>query len=281
LLQFIDEYTLECQNGTFLSPGCALCVVKIKCRCKFTAGVFQFYSKIANCGDDSVQDTSVHYAINLPYIEQFFNGSELLAETNELLDFNPNILLPNLTFQKYSTDKSAGLLRESLFNMQELAQSAINDSQIFLSIGDQIAEQLAQNQIDLDHQTFSIKTIETILIFLNPVLVIGLVVGFERIYWQFRTITAALLLIRPQGANAAITSRKAFVPNRWRTPNPVVGQAQVPAFTLPNLKQIEFQSDATWQEITVAILAAIILLLLLRYIGPILLLCCRKLNKSV
>jgi hypothetical protein len=228
-----------------------------------------------------MQDTSVRYAINLPYIEQFFNGSELLAETTELLDFIPIILLPNLTFQKYSTDKSAGLLRESLFNMEELAQSAINDSQIFLSIGDQIAEQLAQNQLDLDHQTFSIKTIETILIFLNPVLVVGLMVGFAKIYWQFRTITAALLLIRPQGANAAITSRKVFVPNRWRTPNPVVGQAQVPAFTLPTLKQIEFQGDAPWQEITVAILGVILLLLLLRYIGPIFLFCCRKVKKSV
>jgi nitrate reductase NapE component len=190
-------------------------------------------------------------------------------------------LLPNFTFQQYSTDKSAGLLRESLFNMKALAQSAINDSQIFLSIGDQIAEQIAQNQLDLDHQTFSIKTIETILIFLNPVLVVGLVVGFARIYWQFRTITAALLLIRPQGANAAIPPRKIFVPNQSHTPNPAVGQPQVPAFTLPNLKQIEFQSDATWQEISVAILALILLLLLLHYIGPMFLLCCRKLKKSV
>jgi hypothetical protein len=281
LLQFIDEYTLECQNGTFRYTGCALCLVQIKCRCKFTAGVFQFYSKIANCGEDSMPDPSVHYAINLPYIEQFFHASELLEETDQLLDFLPDILLPNLTFQQYSTDKSAGLLRESLFNMKALAQSAINDSQIFLSIGDQIADQLRHNQLDLGHQIFSIKTIETILIFLNPVLVIGLVVGLARIYWQFRIITAALLLIRPRGANAAITSRKVFMPDKWRTPNPVVGQAQVPAFTLPNLKQIEFQSDATWQEISVAILALILLLLLLRHIGPMFLLCCRKLKKSV
>jgi hypothetical protein len=38
-----------------------------------------------------MQDTSVRHAINLPYIEQFFNGSELLAETTELLDFIPQI----------------------------------------------------------------------------------------------------------------------------------------------------------------------------------------------
>jgi hypothetical protein len=47
-----------------------------------------------------MQDTSVRHAMNLPYIEQFFNGLELLAETTELLDFIPQILLPNLTFQK-------------------------------------------------------------------------------------------------------------------------------------------------------------------------------------
>jgi hypothetical protein len=32
---------------------------------------------------------------------------------------------------------------------------------------------------------------------------------------------------------------------------------QYQVFTLPPLKQIEFQSDATWQEITAAILAVI------------------------
>jgi hypothetical protein len=71
------------------------------------------------------------------------------------------------------------------------------------------------------------------------------------------------------------------MPDKWRTPNPVVGQAQVPAFTLPNLKQIEFQGDATWQEISAAILAVILLLLLLRYISPIFLGFCRKLKKAV
>jgi hypothetical protein len=201
-----------------------VCLIEIKCGCKFIAGVFQFYSKIANCGDDSPADASVHYAINLPYLEQLFNTSELLRESNELLDFLPDILLPNISFQQHSTDKSAGLLQESLFNMQELAKSAINDSQIFLTIGDQIADQLAQNQLDLGHDTFSVQTLETILIFLNPILVIALVIGFARIYWQFRTITAALLLIRPRGANAATISRKVFMPNKWRTPSPVVGQ---------------------------------------------------------
>jgi hypothetical protein len=151
LLQFINEYTLECQNGISHPPGCSLCVLEIKCRCKFIAGVFQLHSKIANCDDEALTDARVHYAINLPYIEQFFNASELLRESNELLDFLPDILLPNISFQQHSTDKSAGLLQQSLFNMQELAKAAINDSQIFLSIRDQIADKLAQNQLDLGH----------------------------------------------------------------------------------------------------------------------------------
>jgi hypothetical protein len=87
LLQFIDEYTLECQNGTFRYPGCSLCLLQINCRCKFTADAFHFNSKIANCGDDSMPDTSVHYAINLPYIEQFLNGSELRNRMNCLTFF--------------------------------------------------------------------------------------------------------------------------------------------------------------------------------------------------
>jgi ribosomal protein L9 len=133
-------------------------LLEIKCACKFRAGIFQFYSKIANCEDDSLPDSSVQYAINLPYIEQFLNSSELIVADGQTVRFLPEILLPNISFQQYSADKSAGLLQQSLFNMQELAKAAINDSQIFLSIGDQIADQLAQNQLDLGHQTFSIQT---------------------------------------------------------------------------------------------------------------------------
>jgi hypothetical protein len=281
LLQFINEYSLECQNATSQHPGCALCVIEIKCACTFKAGVFQFHSKIAHCEDDSRPDPSVQYAINLPYLEQFFNASELIAETDKLLHSLPEILLPNITFQQASADKSAGLLRESLFDMKQLAQSALNDSQIFLSIGDQIADQMAHNKLDLSHEAFSVQTIQTILIFLNPVLVVGLIVGFARLYWQFRTITAALLLIRPRGANAVTPPRRVFLPDKWRTPNPVMAQSPAPVFTLPPLKQIEFQSDASWQEITAAILSIILLLLLLRYLGPLCLGCCRKLKKAV
>jgi hypothetical protein len=281
LLQFINEYSLECQNATSQHQGCPLCLIEIKCACKFKAGKFQFYSKIANCEDDSRPDASVQYAINLPYLEQFFNASELIVETDKLLHFLPEILLPNLTFQQASADKSAGLLRESLFDMKQVAQSTLNDSQILLSIGDQIADQMAQNKLDLSHEAFSVQTIQTILIFLNPVLVVGLIVGFARLYWQFRTITAALLLIRPRGATAVTPPRRVFLPDKWRTPNPVMVQSPAPVFTLPNLKQIEFQSDASWQEITAAILSIILLLLLLRYLGPLCLGCCRKLKKAV
>jgi hypothetical protein len=245
LLQFVHEYMLECQNNTSRYHGCFLRLLEVKCGCRFQTGVFQFHAKIANCEDDSRPDSSVQYAINLPYLEQFFNASELIVETEKLLHFLPEILLPNISFQQSSIDKSAGLLRESLFDMQQLAQSALNDSQIFLSIGDQIADQIAQNKLDLSHEAFSVKTIESILIFLNPVLVIGLIVGFARMYWQFRTITAALLLIRPRGANAVTSPRRVFLPDKWRTPNPVMAQSPAPVFTLPSLKQIEFQSDAS------------------------------------
>jgi hypothetical protein len=47
LLQFINEYSLECQNATSQHQGCPLCIIEIKCACKFKAGKFQFYSKIS------------------------------------------------------------------------------------------------------------------------------------------------------------------------------------------------------------------------------------------
>jgi hypothetical protein len=53
LLKFIDQYTLACPNATHIHQGCQLCIVQISCGCKFIAGNYQYFAKIAHCQSDS------------------------------------------------------------------------------------------------------------------------------------------------------------------------------------------------------------------------------------
>jgi hypothetical protein len=161
LLQFTDQYTLDCPNETQIHQGCQLCIVQIPCWCKLIAGNNQYFAKIAHCNSQTAAQHTVHHAENINYLQQYFNTSELVPDNGELLSYIPNILLPNLTFEQYELTQSLGLLNTSLFNMSRLAQASLNDSKIFLDLG--AAVEANFQKLDLDLNKFSMKTVEMIL----------------------------------------------------------------------------------------------------------------------
>jgi hypothetical protein len=82
-----------------------------------------------------------------------------------------------LTFEQDEVTQSIGLLSTSLFNMSKLAQASLNDSAIFLDLGAIIEAKF--QKLDLDFNKFSIKTVEMILTFVNPVIIILTVIGLH------------------------------------------------------------------------------------------------------
>jgi hypothetical protein len=156
LLQFVQQYTLVCPNETKTYEGCQLCILEIKCLCKFVAGRDQYFAKIAHCESHLPNEHRVQYAVNLNFLQEFFNASELIPNSQELLDYIPRIFLPNLTFEQDQITQSLGLISSSIFNMSKVAQASLNDSAIFLDLGAIIEAKF--QKLDLDLSKFSIKT---------------------------------------------------------------------------------------------------------------------------
>jgi hypothetical protein len=191
LLQFVETYTLACLNETRIHQGFRICVVEIPCLCKLIAGNNQYFAKIAHCNSQIVVKHKVQHAININFLQQYFNTSELVPDNQELLCYIPNILRPNLTFEQYELTQSIGLLSTSLFNMSRLAQASLNDSKIFLYLGAVIEANF--QKIDLDLNKFSMKTVEMILTFVNPVIVILTFIGFIFLHFRFQALSVAVV----------------------------------------------------------------------------------------
>jgi hypothetical protein len=277
LLQFVEKYTLVCPNETKTHEGCQLCVLEIPCFCKFVAGRNQYFAKIAHCENHLPNEHRVQYAVNVNFLQEFFNTSELIPDSQELLDYIPRILLPNLTFEQDEITQSIGLLSTSLFNMSKLAQASLNDSAIFLDLGAIIEAKF--QKLDLDFNRFSIKTIEMILTFVNPVIIVLTVIGCIRLHLRFQALSVAVGLIRPARANVLHQPNKLWAPNLWSTPRPVNEQQQN-IFTIPAMKPLDLETISA-TALIFGILVTIVLFIALKYVVPLIWRCCKQMRKTV
>jgi hypothetical protein len=277
LLQFVERYTLVCPNETKIYQGCQLCIVEIPCLCKLIAGSNQYFAKIAHCENHLVIEHTVQYAVNINFLQEFFNTSELIPDSQELLDYIPHILLPNLTFEQDEVTQSIGLLTTSLFNMSKLAQASLNDSAIFLDLGAVIEAKF--QKLDLDFNKFSIQTVEMILTFVNPVIIVLTVIGFIRLHLRFQALSVAVGLIRPVRANVLRQPNKLWAPSLWRTPRPVIEQQQN-VFTIPSMRTLDLETISA-SALILGILVTIVLFIALRYVVPLIWRCCKQMRKTV
>jgi hypothetical protein len=142
-----------------------------------------------------------------------------------------------LTFEEHELRESAGLL--SILDMTTLTQASLNDRKIFLYIGSIIADSFQKTKPDVDMR-FSIKTVEMIFTFLNPIISGLALFGFIRIYFKFQALTAAIMLIRTPGIHAAPPQKRLWVPDQ-RTPGAIVEQPQN-VFTLPPMQALNLET---------------------------------------
>jgi hypothetical protein len=85
------------------------------------------------------------------------------------------------------------------------------------------------------------KTVETILTFVNPVIVILTFIGFIRLHFRFQALSVAVGLIRPARANVLRLQDKLWAPDLWKTPRAIVDQPQN-VYTLPPLKALDLET---------------------------------------
>jgi hypothetical protein len=73
--------------------------------------------------------------------------------------------------------------------MSTIAQASLNDSKIFLDLGAALDANF--QKLDLDLNKFSMKTVEMILTFVNPVIVILTFIGFIRLHFRFQALSGS------------------------------------------------------------------------------------------
>jgi hypothetical protein len=143
--------------------------------------------------------------------------------------------------------------------MSTIARASLNDSQIFLDLGSALDANFQKLHLDLNK--FSIRTVETILTFVNPVIAILTFIGLIRLHFRFQALTVAVGLIRPARAKIVPPQDRLWAPDLWRTPHAIVDQPQN-VYTLPPLKTLDLETF----PVAAFILGILVLFCFLRYL---------------
>ncbi len=270
ILQFISEYSLTCnEQPAIVFAGCALCVLRLPCHCVFNALQHTYYSKIAHCDNSSLPITPVSFAVNLVYLHKLFNTSLLLPDHTRLLDELPNVLLPNISFHLQTMYEQLGLLKHSLVDMDLVIQNSLANQQTFLSTSDEVLS----NFLPLDLSGPNVlQAIETVLIFLNPIISILAVVGFIYLFFQFRTLTAAFALLGPRAVNTQVVKATTiWIPEAFKRSTRIMEEADYSLevatvnpepFVLKPLLKVNIPDDSFRHYSVIALISIAAILLL-------------------
>jgi hypothetical protein len=166
--------------------------------------------------------------------------------------------MPNVTFHIQTMQAQLGLVQTTLVELDTVAQSTLNQSQLFLSVSEKLTQDFVALHLD---EPNVMQTVFHVLAFLNPVFTVCAVIGFVYMYIRLRTLTAALtLLTGMRGASAMLansttstTTQRIWRPKAWLTPTTTIAPSmpeitvapfQFNPFTLANWRELEFEDNS-------------------------------------
>jgi hypothetical protein len=264
ILQFIPQYTLACFNASVVTQeGCALCILRVPCRCTFRALHYNYYANIAHCAPTTQITEPMAYAVNLILLHKYFNTSEFLGDHTQLLSALPKVLMPNISFHLTEVDRKLGLMQQTIIDLDTVAQASLNQSQLFLSVADQLTQNFEALKFDVPDL---MQTVLHALTFLNPVLTVLSLLGFLYLFFRLRVLSTAAFLFTgahaiPDEATASSTTsnKRIWQPAAWlttRAPPPTFSEVPFAfnPFTLANWQSIEFSDDSFKKSVITALI---------------------------
>jgi len=170
------------------------------------------------------------------------NVSEIIPDHQSYTATVTKILLPNITIALSEAREELGLLSKSLVNMDILVNRSLSERKVYLSIADKLSEDV--QKINFNSPSV-INQIETVLTFLNPIIVIILLAAVAHLYLKQRNIAAALLLLGAlhKPANSAPTTEvpsKVFIPDAWKHKSLASSKTTVEPITFPTFPTINY-----------------------------------------
>lgn len=142
LLSNIQQLTYDCPNGTWTTPGCELCLMKYPCLCQILADNYLVAPKLQHCVDLLIEDTKIK-PVNMAVLSNFFSKPDLQGlKGNSLISHEVQIALPPLEIYKHRQDALLASDREARYDLQRISELTKNNSVIYHSLADAIADDM-------------------------------------------------------------------------------------------------------------------------------------------
>jgi hypothetical protein len=216
-------------------------------------------------------------------LHKYFNTTEFLTDHKQLLSELPKVIMPNISFHLKEVDRKLGIMQQTIVDLDTVAKASINNSQLFLSVADQLTQSFEELKFEAPDM---MQTILHVLTFLNPVLTALSALGFLYLFFRLRVLTSAAILFTgaramqtttQQASSSTSPARRIWLPAAWSTtrtpiPNFTAPPFEFNPFTLANWQALEFQDNA-FKKSVIAALVIILLLLCLFCFGKCFRLC--------
>lgn len=197
LLQFIDNYTITCDDRTPRNfPGCQVCVVDVPCSCQFDTAAFRYLNQMTECKTSIKAQPTLLHAVNLNLLHQFFNTSYLKEkiQPDQLLELPPAISIPNLQIYESEYTKDLGLMESTRINIDKVMKNSQENSNTYRTLSHKLYADIQSNNLGLTASSLSMYNWQSNLILINTLLSGTAIIMVIILFSRLRTITAALLL---------------------------------------------------------------------------------------
>jgi hypothetical protein len=198
VLSNIDEFELNCPNGTRTLKGCKLCLVNTSCQCAIATKDQFIPPRLQTCREISSPNITVLHPVNLALLQHFFSN-ELLKNIygNTTYPRPLNITVPY--FHIYNNTYSTFLAqdKEDHLSLRRMAEAAKRNSMIFRTM----AEPLVMGKIPIQSSFVSWQNIVSII---SVTLASASCLAFIWTYRRLCTLSATILLLN-QGKVSAST----------------------------------------------------------------------------
>lgn len=184
----IPHYTLVCQNGSFVIPGCTACLVQLKPHC-----IFRFKSWYIPASMNSTNSVleSTRHILNSPLIMKFFQQqSREFLTGNTFFDSPPKVIIPKFEYFNQSLSKSFAADDKIKLDLQKAVDAVKRDQIIVQSLSESVVLGDTPINNSLWDTSFGIS------ITIGLIAVAALAVNSLYLMFRLRALTVSLMLLQ-------------------------------------------------------------------------------------
>ncbi|CAG2186272.1 unnamed protein product [Mytilus edulis] len=195
LVYKIYNFTLDCNAGSYVRPGCDFCIVSIPCHCAIITSTTHFPAHVYDCETNSTETTKLHL-VNLALLQEFFNSTKLIDILgNTTFDDPVSVNFPNFEIYKHKFQHIIATDKKEDMSLKKMAKRAKERSKIYTHL----ADSLVDGEVDFPESWLTKRDILSL-----SAIVIASLNAIATIYliYKFKIIAAAISVYSPVKADS-------------------------------------------------------------------------------